>query len=79
MFEKKQEQVIEKLRAELRKEQERVIQLINKCMQQSDKISALITENEELAKYKEMYADELQKRLEFAAIVRELETEVSNA
>ena len=73
MFEKKQEKVIEKLRTELHKEREHVIQLVTKCMQQSDTISGLIAVNEELAKYKEMYANELQKRLELAALVRAYE------
>lgn len=73
MFEKKQEKVIEELRAELREKQEQVFQLITKCVRQSDKIRGLITEKAELAKYKEMYANELQKRLELAALVREYE------
>ena len=73
MFEKKQEQVIEKLRAELCEKQERIILLGTKCIQQRDKIRELIMVNEELEKYKEMYANELQKRLELAALVRAYE------
>lgn len=80
MFEKKQKKVIEELRAELyelravlHEKQERILLLGTKCMQQSDRISGLIMVNEELAKYKEMYANELQKRLELAALVRAYE------
>jgi hypothetical protein len=73
---------VNKLEEELKKEHGRYLAEINysmklqqRCVDYCEQLNAL--ENE-LTKYKQLYADELQKRLELAKEVKELESKVED-